>query len=268
VTNNAAGGLVLGASSVTGNLTVVSTLGNLTQSGALTVGGTSAFTTSASNATISLTNTGNLLTGAVALNANGANGNASLTNNQATVLGASNVGGNLTVAGAVGNLTQSGALTVAGTSSFTTSASNATITLTNTANLLTGAASLNTSGASGNASLTNNRATVLGASSVGGNLVVTDRVGSLTQSGVLTVGGTSSFTTSQNNADITLTSANLLTAAVSLNTNGGTGHASLTNGLAGGLELGTSDVSGSLTVVSALGNLTQTGALRRPLSRR
>src|SRR5215813_6517140 len=161
-------------------------VGNLTQTGALTVAGTSSFTTSATDATITLTNTGNLLTGAASLNTSGTGGNASLTNNRATVLEASNVGGNLVVTDRVGNLTQNGVLTVGGTSSFTTSASDATITLTN-ANLLTGAASLNTSGASGNVSLTNARATVLGASNVGGNLTVTDTVGSLTQNGALTV---------------------------------------------------------------------------------
>src|SRR5262249_8046869 len=144
LTNNLAAGLVLGTSSVSGNLTVVNKLGNLTQSGVLTVGGTSSFTTSATDATITLTNAGNLLTGAASLNTNSANGNAQLTNAKATVLGASNVGGNLAVTGTVGNLTQTGALTVAGTSSFTTSATDATITLTNTGNLLTGAASLNT----------------------------------------------------------------------------------------------------------------------------
>ena len=37
---------------------------------------------------------------------------------------------------------------------------------------------------------------MLGASNVGGNLTVTDTVGNLTQTGALTVGGTSSFTTS------------------------------------------------------------------------
>ena len=105
------------------------TVGNLTQTAALTVGGTSSFTTSAANATITLTNIGNLLTGAVALATNGVTGNASLTNNLATVLGASNIGGNLGVTDRVGNLTQTGVLTVAGTSAFTTSAANATITL-------------------------------------------------------------------------------------------------------------------------------------------
>src|SRR5260370_11951674 len=99
-------------------------------------------------------NGGILLTGVTGLKTCGVTGNASLTNAKATVLGASNVGGNLTVTDSVGNLTQSGVLTVGGTSSFTTSAANATITLTN-ANLLTGAASLTTSGARGNADLTN-----------------------------------------------------------------------------------------------------------------
>src|SRR6516225_4406299 len=243
-----------------GNMSVVNKLGNLTQSGALTVGGTSSFTTSATDATITLTSA-NLLTGAASLNTSGANGNAQLTNAKTTVLGASNVGGNLTVTDTVGNLTQNAALTVAGTSSFTTSATDATVTLTNTGNLLTGAVSLNTMGANGNASLTNNQATVLGASNVGGNLVVSDRVGNLTQTGVLTVGGTSSFTTSTANATIALNSANLLTGAVSLNTSGTSGNASLTNDLAGGLALGTSSVGGNLTVVSTLGNLTQTGVL-------
>jgi Repeats of unknown function (DUF5649) len=257
LTNNLAGGLVLDTSNVGGNLTVVSTLGNLTQSGVLTVGGTSAFTTSASNADITLTNA-NLLTGAVSLTTSGANGHASLTNNLVggLVLGASTVGGNLTVLSALGNLTQTGVLTVTGTSSFTTSAANATITLAS-ANQLAGAASLNTSGASGNASLTNARATVLGASNVGGNLTVTNTGGSTTQTGALTVAGTSAFTTTVANADITLTSANLLTGAVSLNTSGTTGNASLTN--AAPTVLGASNIGGNLTVRTD--SITVTGAV-------
>ena len=57
---------------------------------------------------------------------------------------------------------------------------------------------------------------MLGVANVGGNLVVTDRVGNLDQSSALTVGGTSSFATSTANATITLNDANLLTGAVSL----------------------------------------------------
>src|SRR5260370_10720844 len=100
-----------------------------------------------------------MVTGAASLTTSRANGNASLTNAKATVLGASNVGGNLTITDTVGNLTQTGALTVAGTSSFTTSANNAKITLTNAGNALTGAATLSTTRATADASLTNNLAT-------------------------------------------------------------------------------------------------------------
>jgi hypothetical protein len=52
----------------------------------------------------------------------------------------------------------------------------------------------------------------------------------------LTVGTTSSFTTSAANAAIALNSANLLIGAVALNTNGATGDASLTNWPAPGSE--------------------------------
>ena len=114
--------------------------------------------------------------------------------------------------------------TVTGTSSFTTSAAGATITLGST-NQLTGAVTLSTNGAGANASLTNGKATVLAASSVGGNLAVTDTVGNLSQTGVLTVPGTASFTTSAAAATITLTQANLFTGAVSMGTNGAASNA-------------------------------------------
>src|SRR5262249_23231056 len=244
LTNNVA--TTLAASSIGRNLVIIDQVGNLSQTGALTVGGTSSFTTSATDATITLTSA-NLLTGAASLNTSGTGGNASLTNDKATVLGASKVGGNLTITDTVGNLTQTGALTVAGTSSLTTATTDATTTLTNTGNLLTGAAALTTNGASGNASLTNNQATVLGASNVGGNLVVTDRVGNLTQNGVLTVGGTSSFTTSTANATIALNNANLLTGAASLTTSGTGGNARLTNDHAAGLGAATAGVDGGVT---------------------
>ena len=47
-------GWCLGTSSLGGSLTVVSTLGNLTKTGVLTVTGASSFTTSATDATITL----------------------------------------------------------------------------------------------------------------------------------------------------------------------------------------------------------------------
>ena len=133
---------------------------------------------------------------------NGAASNASLTNNQATLLGTVTVGGNLTIVRSVGNLTETGVATVTGTSSFTTSAASATIALGST-NLLTGAVTLSTNGTGANASLTNGVATVLAASSIGGNLAITDTVGNITQTGVLTVPGTATFTASAAAATIT-----------------------------------------------------------------
>ena len=155
------------------------------------------------------------------------------------MLGTSSVGGSLTVVSTLGNLTQTGGADGYRRVVVHDFGDERDDHIEQCANLLTGAVSLNTHGASGNASLTNNRATVLGTSNVGGNLTVTDTVGSLTQTGVLTVAGTSSFTTSATNADITLTGANLLTGAVSLITHGASGNASLTNNPgdgAGGLE--------------------------------
>ena len=119
---------------------MVNTLGNLTQTGALMAARPSfVHRHLAANATITL-NSANLLTGAVALNTNGATGDASLTNAKATVLGRRMSAAIFSRSrDQVGNLTQTGVLTVAGTSAFTTSANNATMTLTS-ANLLTGAA--------------------------------------------------------------------------------------------------------------------------------
>src|SRR5205823_14239281 len=58
---------------------------------------------------------------------------------------------------------------------------------------------------SADASLKNTVATDLGTSGIGGNLVVTETTaGSLTQSGVLTVAGTSSFTNSFSTGTINL----------------------------------------------------------------
>ena len=53
---------------------------------------------------------------------------------------------------------------------------------------------------------------------MGGSLNITATTGNITQGRVVAVGGTSSFTTSANNATITLNNANAFTGAVALNT--------------------------------------------------
>ncbi|HEV2111989.1 MAG TPA: hypothetical protein VGT99_11600, partial [Gammaproteobacteria bacterium] len=79
-----------------------------------------------------------------------------------------------------------------------------------------GAVTFNTSGAGGSVDLKNSGGTNLGASTIGGNLGVTDTTGAISQSGVLTVAGTSSFSAAGANA-VTLNNAgNDFTGAVTV----------------------------------------------------
>jgi len=86
------------------------------------------------------------------------------------------VGGNLNITATTGNITDHTALTVAGTSSFTTVANNADIILDQASNAFTGAVSLNTTGSSGNATLAAAAGLNLAASTIGGTLHATARV--------------------------------------------------------------------------------------------
>ncbi len=257
--HTASGVTTLAAGSVGGNLAVTSTTG-LAQSGVLTVAGTSSFT--AQNGAIALSQS-NLLGKAISLNTT--SGDATLVNDAAhtgsgvTTLATGSVDGNLSMTSTTG-ITQSGALTVAGTSSFT--AQNGGITLTQS-NRLDQDIALNTTG--GDATLVNDAAhtasgvTTLAAGSVGGNLAVTSTTG-IAQSGVLTVAGTSSFTAQ--NGGITLTQSNRLDKDVSLNTTGG--GATLVNDAAhtasGVTTLAAGSVGGNLAVTSTTG-IAQSGAL-------
>src|SRR5258708_611648 len=108
-------------------------------------------------------------------------------------------------------------MTVTGTSSFTTTAGNAAVTLDFPA-ALTGAVTLAPNG-TGNATLVNNTATDLAGTTIGGNLSVSS-AGAITDAGALRVTGTWSFTTTAGNAAITLDNASSYTGAVSLATNG------------------------------------------------
>jgi hypothetical protein len=152
---------------------------------------------------------------------------------------------------------------VALTSAFTTTAANATIEL-DQVSTFTGAVSLATNGATADATLINTAIALdLGTVTVGRNLVVESDAGNITQTGVLTVGGTALFTTSADNADITLNSANAITGAVSFvstdTDNDNTEIVQYTG--TGGVVLGTSTNSGLLTVVATTGNITQATGL-------
>ncbi|MFA5182276.1 MAG: filamentous hemagglutinin N-terminal domain-containing protein, partial [Syntrophales bacterium] len=187
--------LVLGASTIGGNLTATATTGTITQTGALTVGGTGNFVTTAADQGITLGDTANAITGDVTFTTNGTNNLSHVAiDNGATALklGASTIKGNLS-ATAGEAITNTGALTVAGTSSFTTDVADKSITINNAGNALTGSIAVNTTG-TGDATIVNTLATDLAASNVGGNLAVTATAGSITDSGAITVGSDATFT--------------------------------------------------------------------------
>ena len=148
--------IVIGASKSTGNFTV--TAGDdVTDSGTVTVGGNLSVTTSASNGLI---NMGTLeVDGTIALTTHG-NGAATVVNDAAIEFAASTVRGALTATATTGNITQGAAVAVTGTSSFTTSASDADIILSNTGNAFASAVTLSTTGSSAHATIDNGTTTL------------------------------------------------------------------------------------------------------------
>ena len=188
--------IVFPAVTLTNSGNLVATAGGaISQTGAITVPGTTSFSAGSNAITLGGNNS---FTGAVSLANSGAN-DVTLNNTTALVLAASSVGRNLTVT-ANGAITQTGALTVPGAASF--SAGAHAITLTQ-ANALSGAVSLANSGAN-DISIINSGALQLGTVNAGQNLNVTAG-GSITQSGVITAsGGTTTLAVTAANSDILL----------------------------------------------------------------
>ncbi|MEQ8999556.1 MAG: CHAT domain-containing protein [Coleofasciculus sp. B1-GNL1-01] len=235
-----------------GNIEINAT-GGITQAPGTTLNIGGATTLNAGASDINLDNPGNNFLFVSVDNAN----NVFLSDADNIVLNTSTITGNLDVT-AQGNISQgagSGPLRVDGTSSLTTNQANSTITLNNLN--ATEAISLNTNGTGGNATITNAQGVNLNTSNVGGNLNVTATAGNINQSGTVTVGGTSSLRTNQANSTITLNSLNA-TEAISLNTNGTGGNASITSNQQ--VNLGTSDVGGTLNVTATDVNINDTVA--------
>ena len=122
------------------------------------------------------------------------------------MLAASTVGQNLTITSS-GAISETGALTVPGTSSFSASANAITLTQTNN---FTGAVSLSNS-STNNVSVINSGALVIGLSSIGENLSLTAG-GSISETGAITAtGGTTTVAVTASSSDILLgTQANNL----------------------------------------------------------
>jgi hypothetical protein len=204
-----AGTLNLGASTVGGPLTATSTTGAITESGVLADASGSSFT---SASTIDLSTSSNTLGGVVVLKSAGTAAISSSSLN----FGASTVGGALTATATTGGITESGVLTAAG-GTFSAATANQDVNLATQTNNFTGAVSLNTKG-TGNAAIKGTSLN-LGASTVGGTLAATSTTGSISESGILSATGGSTFT-SAGNIDLS-TSTNVL---------GGTVTAVATNG--------------------------------------
>ena len=253
-------GLDFIGSRVGGALTATATTGNITDTQnynvlesnvgtALIVGGPSSFTTSASNATITLDDNTNALTGAVALSTRGTSGNATVDNGTTALnIATSSVGGNLTLtSGNASGITDIRSVNVGGNLSATTDANNGVINLDTLA--VDGTIALATHG-TGNATVVNDAGLNFAASTVGGNLSATATTGNITDSAPLSISGTSSLTTIAQNADIIIdNTTRSFIGAVSLNTTGRTGHATLDNGTSA-LNIGASSVGGNMTLIS------------------
>jgi len=157
--------IAFAASTVRGDLTATATTSHITDSGTLTITGAAKFITTAAGSNIELDTSDNAFASEVTMQAgNGSNvafGNIAFVDSEAVKLhtsagtngdlfidantdGVAAVGGSLSITATSGNITQSLPVTVGTTSSFTTSANNTTITLSNTSNAFTGALTITT----------------------------------------------------------------------------------------------------------------------------
>ncbi|NBR60026.1 MAG: hypothetical protein EBT89_12840, partial [Opitutaceae bacterium] len=172
-------------------------------------------TVNAGAGAIDLSQTSNDFTGSVSLNNSGPN-NVAITDANAINFGTSVLGiGSLTV-NAVG-ITQSGAITITGTSSF--NAGTGVITLTQS-NDFTGSVTLNSTGAT--VAITDTNAIDFGASTLGSGTFTVNAVGITQTGGAITQSnGAGAVTFNAGNGVITLINpSNNFTGAVSLNNSG------------------------------------------------
>src|SRR5690606_25140497 len=187
--------------------------------------------------------------------------NVSISESTELQLHALTLTGNLNVRAA--SITQSGALSVAGASSFTANAGQS-ITLTQD-NAFTGAVSFATAGGGGlqDVSITDLSALALQLPAVSGDLTVVAG-GEITQVGGLSVGGAARFRTlSASGAAITLDGTNnfgSIHASVRDAADANNAVAAITIRESGSTQLGDVSTGGTLDVVST-GAITQSGAL-------
>ena len=150
-------GLSFAASTVTGALSATATTGDISDSGALAITGAATFITGATGSNIILDHASNAFANSVEMRADDGSeafGNITFVDSAAIDFATSagsngdlyinsstdgTVGGNLSVTATTGNITDTVALAVSGTTTLVTSADDATITLNTTTNAFTGA---------------------------------------------------------------------------------------------------------------------------------
>lgn len=254
--------LVLGASTLTGNLTVSAANASITQSGPLIVPGTASFQAGTGNVTLTTaTNNFNVL----ALDAQA----ASVRDANTVTLGNIVTTGNLTLV-AAGALNQAagGALTVGGVASLTAGAAN-NITLTNATNNFTTVrvvsgnyvqlSDIDALELGGGASVVARTLTLSTGGALGftgavtaGNLSVTTGNAGVTQGAPLAVAGTSTFATGTGELALGNASNNFGTVAVT-----SAGHVTIVD--ANAITLGASTLRGNLSVKATNSTLTVAG---------
>lgn len=245
-----ASGISLPATKVTGNLNVT-TAGVISQgAGALEVSGTTTLQAGGNSVTLanSTNNFGDVVnvssasdvdlkdSNALTLGSVATTGNLTVANTTGALnLGTSTVGKDLSATASAGNISQTGKLSVSGTS--TLSASGNDISLTQASNVFTKDVALTAK----NAAITTGSALALSGSNVSNNLILNLGKG-LSQSGNLTVGNTTDINLETAlNQDVLLTQGgNDLSGKVSVNNvSGGTARdVSITNIHAGSANLG------------------------------
>jgi hypothetical protein len=275
---------ILGAVTTTGAFALTSG-GSITQSGALSVGGTSNYTVTAASSDLLLSNTGNsfgsfTLTGITAnfRDVNIYNTSASaalpstllpLTNLRNVTFDFSNAAivlpeetlynsGNLAVT-ANGAITQAGQQSVPGTTTINAGAHAITLTIAN--NIFTGAVALTNSGTS-NVALTDNSPLVFGNVAVGSgalNIISTQTITQAVSTSITEAAGSgiAAFTSL---GGLTLTnSGNALTGFSDTNLVGG--NIQLVNTIANLAVTGITAAGGGNISISNTGNLTTSGAI-------
>ena len=154
-----------------------------------------------------------------------------------------------------GTITQNGVVSVGGNTVLDNSdGDNADITLTNASNAFTGTVTFTTDSGS-DISITDTTAFDLVALTA--NTLTVNAGGAVTDSGVLDIGTTASFTTTAANGNVALDQASDIDGALSITTHG-TGTSSVTN-LTGAIELGT--ITSAQLTVGAAGDITNSGVL-------